>query len=81
MEDVLGTDMEKGRLVRSLAVSYPQETTPGRTKKLIVNGEETRATEDTKEMESLVRLKSEWAELQDYTQVSAFGAFQKFNLN
>uniref|UniRef100_A0ABI7X2E2 Costars family protein ABRACL n=1 Tax=Felis catus TaxID=9685 RepID=A0ABI7X2E2_FELCA len=58
MEDVLGTDMEKGRLVRSLAVSYPQETTPGRTKKLIVNGEETRATEDTKEMESLVRLKN-----------------------
>lgn len=74
--------MEKGRLVRSLAVTH-MRINLGLNQEINCSWRgKARATDDTKKVESLARLWGEWAGgLQDYTQLSAFGAFKKVNLN
>lgn len=77
-----GARTKKGRLVRSLAVTH-MRINLGLNQEINCpwRGEAT-ATDHTKKVESLARLRREWAGgLQDYTPLSAFDAFKKVNLN
>ena len=73
--------MEKGRLVRSLAVTHMGISSSLNQGNNCPQRGEARATEDTKKVVLLMRLRGEWTEFQDYTQVTAFGALKIFNLN
>lgn len=77
-----GARTKKGRLVRSLAVTH-MRINLGLNQEINCpwRGEAT-ATDDTKKVESLARLRREWVGgLQDYTPLSAFDAFKNINLN